>query len=142
MGSDRSRKQWFERALPLIPYCAADEERWISGRDLQAQADLTEHQRSACISWGRRNFCPTQDWALVSGRRGYRFVRTVKQAAPFVVPRYKSAATLLEVSYEGAQRPLINWLVQTGQISAAEAKVIDRSIRRALEDIRDLSVAI
>ena len=142
MGSEKSRKGWFERMLPHIPYCGADEEVWITGKALQAIADVSEHQRSACINWGRGNYTPSREWALVSGRRGYRFVQTVKQAAPFVLPRYKSAATLLRLSYEGAQKPLINWLVSTGQISAAEAKVIERSVRRALEDIADLSVAI
>ena len=59
MGSEKSRKGWFERMLPHIPYCGADEEVWITGKALQAIADVSEHQRSAGINWGRGNYTPS-----------------------------------------------------------------------------------
>jgi hypothetical protein len=142
MGSEASRKQWFELMLPLIPYCAEDQETWISGKALQAAAGLTEHRRSAGINWGRRNYSPGQDWALVSGRRGYRFVATTKQAAPFVLPRYKSIETLLAVTYLGAQKPLVNRAIAAGRLDPMVAQMIERSVERAMQDIDALRMMI
>lgn len=139
MGSDASRRKWFESMLPHIPYCGAEDDTWIAGKTLEAVAGVSEHRRSAGINWGRQNYCPTQDWALVSGRRGYRFVPTARQAAPFVLPRYKAQGTLLRVSYWGAQKPLINRAVAEGRMSPTEAKTIEKSVCRTLEDLADLS---
>lgn len=139
MGNDASRQKWFEAMLPFIPYCAEDADTWITGSALQAQASLSEHHRSAGINWARAHYCPDKEWALVSGRRGYRFVATVRQAQPFLVPRYKSAETLLRISYFGVQKPLINRAVASGERSRVEATVLEKSVTRALEDLRDLA---
>lgn len=138
MGSDRSRRQWFERMLPHIPRCGEDEELWITGRTLEAETGLSEHQRSAGINWGRLNYCPTQDWSLVSGRRGYRFCQASRQVASFIVPRLKSASTTLRVGYYGAQRPLMQHLAAHGNLTEAALRTADKHLLRALEDIRDL----
>ena len=142
MGSDPSRRKWFELMLPHIPQCGDDEDRWITGRALEAAAGVTEHQRSAGVNWGRKNHCPGQQWAFVSGRRGYRFVATARQAAPFVIQGYKSASTLLLVRYLGAQKPLMNRLVAEGKLPPSAAKAVEKGLNRVLEDIEDLRAAI
>ena len=142
MGSDRSRQNWWERMRPLIPQSGSDDDTWITGRDLEAKADVTEHQRSAGINWGRANDCPDKDWALVSGKRGYRWVQTTRQVAAFMIPRTKSAGTLIRIGHLGAWKPIINHLLKTGQITPFQAQSLEKSVRRAHEDIEAHGTAI
>lgn len=143
MGSEASRARWFNQMLPHIPYSDEDDdETWITGKKLEAAADVSEHQRSAGINWGRREYCGDKEWALVSGRKGYRFVATARQAEPFLVPRFKHVDTLLNVWYWGAQKPLINRAVAAGRLSVLEAKMMEKSLVRVLEDVRDLGSII
>jgi hypothetical protein len=139
MGSDRSRKQWFELMLPHIPRCGEDEDTWVAGRALQAAAGLSEHQRSAGINWGRANYCPTRDWALVSGRRGYQFCQTTRQAASFAGARFKSVQTILDRTHKGVQMPLVKHLIDVGTLHPSAIPTAEKSLRRAMEDIADLS---
>lgn len=142
MGSDRSRRQWFAAMLPHIPRCDEDTDDWISGRTLEAATGLSEHQRSAGINWGRAHWCPTQDWALVSGRRGYQLCQTARQAASFIGARYKGIRTLMDRTYKGVQMPLMKHRVAVGDLDPSAIRLADKSLRRAMEDIADLSARV
>jgi hypothetical protein len=133
-GRPTERSGWAAQVFQHIP--TADEDRWVSGVELQRLTGLKYMQVIYGIQYLKDNF---PEFPLVSmPKRGYRFSLDGRDVRAHGQWRMKTAYTVVRHAYRGAIAPYLQHLQKS---DGPLVPVVRRQFERALEDLGDLIAA-